>query len=179
MLIKFTFFTVYIVTLTLVIALIYNEWQYFLNPDPTFQFVPDTDFASKLRINIDMTVAMPCDSKYIFFINWLLNSWIKFVKIRNSFFREQSCEHSNLCQTRILLPNFVFTRRLRIPLSHAATQNNVGIFFVISNGHRGNNMIWYWYRMCSILGIMLIITNLILDDMLLLGSLIPSLLSSL
>jgi len=53
---------VYIVTLTLVIALIYNEWQYFLNPDPTFQFVPDTDFSSKLRINIDMTVAMPCDS---------------------------------------------------------------------------------------------------------------------
>jgi len=42
--------------------LIYNEWQYFLNPDPTFQFVPDTDFSSKLRINIDMTVAMPCDS---------------------------------------------------------------------------------------------------------------------
>ena len=35
-----------------------------MNPDPVFKFVPDADFAAKLQINIDMTVAMPCDSKY-------------------------------------------------------------------------------------------------------------------
>ena len=51
--------------MVLVFILIYNEWTYFLNPDPVFKFVPDADFAAKLQINIDMTVAMPCDSKYI------------------------------------------------------------------------------------------------------------------
>ena len=59
-----TFFSVYIITMVLVFILIYNEWTYFLNPDPVFKFVPDADFAAKLQINIDMTVAMPCDSKY-------------------------------------------------------------------------------------------------------------------
>eukprot|EP00093_Oithona_nana_P009997 09997.XXX_278508_277250_1 [CDS] Oithona nana genome sequencing. len=53
---------VYIITMVLVFILIYNEWTYFLNPDPVFKFVPDADFAAKLQINIDMTVAMPCDS---------------------------------------------------------------------------------------------------------------------
>ena len=63
--IKFGLFSVYIITMVLVFILIYNEWTYFLNPDPVFKFVPDADFAAKLQINIDMTVAMPCDSKYI------------------------------------------------------------------------------------------------------------------
>ena len=62
-----TFFSVYIITMVLVFILIYNEWTYFLNPDPVFKFVPDADFAAKLQINIDMTVAMPCDSKYQLF----------------------------------------------------------------------------------------------------------------
>ena len=48
--------------MVLVFILIYNEWTYFLNPDPVFKFVPDADFSAKLQINIDMTVAMPCDS---------------------------------------------------------------------------------------------------------------------
>ena len=75
--------------------------------------------------------------------------------------------------------SFTFTRRLRIPMSHAATQNNVAILLDISNGHRGNGKIWHWYIMCIIFGQCADYHNLILDDMLLLGSLIPSLLSSL
>ena len=52
-------------TLFFVIILIFNEFEYFLNPDPKFHFVPDADFEAKLQINIDMTVAMRCDSKSI------------------------------------------------------------------------------------------------------------------
>ena len=59
-----SFFTVYLVTLFFVIILIFNEFEYFLNPDPKFHFVPDADFEAKLQINIDMTVAMRCDSKF-------------------------------------------------------------------------------------------------------------------
>ena len=56
-------FPVYLVTLFFVIILIFYEFEYFLNPDPKFHFVPDADFEAKLQINIDMTVAMRCDSK--------------------------------------------------------------------------------------------------------------------
>ena len=60
-----SYFSVYLVTLFFVIILIFNEFEYFLNPDPKFHFVPDADFEAKLQINIDMTVAMRCDSKLI------------------------------------------------------------------------------------------------------------------
>ena len=40
------FLSVYIITMVLVFILIYNEWTYFLNPDPVFKFVPDADFAA-------------------------------------------------------------------------------------------------------------------------------------
>ena len=51
-----------LVTLICVLILIWKELEYFWNPDPTFQFVPDADFEAKLQINIDMTVAIRYDS---------------------------------------------------------------------------------------------------------------------
>lgn len=37
-----------------------SETRYFLNARLHFKFEPDTDVDDKLKINIDMTVAMPC-----------------------------------------------------------------------------------------------------------------------
>jgi len=42
--------------------LLWSELNYFFDPGFKFRFVPDTDFESKLQINVDMTVAMPCES---------------------------------------------------------------------------------------------------------------------
>jgi hypothetical protein len=33
-------------------------------PGFRFKFVPDTDYEAKLSINVDLTVAMPCDRKH-------------------------------------------------------------------------------------------------------------------
>lgn len=53
---------VYMVTWVALIVLVCSETSYFIHPpNPSFQFVPDNDFEAKLKINVDMTVAMPCD----------------------------------------------------------------------------------------------------------------------
>ena len=57
------FISVYIGTWILAIILIYIEFWYFMNPDHTFKFVPDKEFSGFVDINVDMTVAMPCESK--------------------------------------------------------------------------------------------------------------------
>ena len=49
-------------TTFLVCLLIWSEMRYFLNPGFKFRFVPDTDFESKLKINVDMTIATPCSA---------------------------------------------------------------------------------------------------------------------
>lgn len=40
--------------------IIVEETRYFLDTNFVFKFVPDADFDAKLKINIDITVAMPC-----------------------------------------------------------------------------------------------------------------------
>ena len=63
---KYSFiFSVFIVTWILAISLMYIEFWYFFNPDHTFKFVPDKEFSGFVDINVDMTVAMPCESKQI------------------------------------------------------------------------------------------------------------------
>ena len=53
----------FLITWILAITLIYIEFWYFFNPDHTFKFVPDKEFTGFVDINVDMTVAMPCESK--------------------------------------------------------------------------------------------------------------------
>ena len=50
-----------VVTALLVAALVWSEARYFLSPGYNFKFVPDADYETKLTINVDLTVAMPCD----------------------------------------------------------------------------------------------------------------------
>ena len=50
-----------IITFLLVIWMLYSEFNYFVFPGYKFRFVPDADFTAKLKLNVDMTVAMPCD----------------------------------------------------------------------------------------------------------------------
>ena len=52
-----------ILTFLLVVAMLYSELNYFLFPGHKFRFAPDADFMGKLKLNVDMTVAMPCDCK--------------------------------------------------------------------------------------------------------------------
>jgi len=47
------------------IWLIISEIQYVLQEHYTYKFVPDTEYESKLPINIDITVASTCDSKLL------------------------------------------------------------------------------------------------------------------
>ena len=54
-----------------------------MNPDHTFKFVPDKEFSGFVDINVDMTVAMPCESKkaHLNFVETLLNKNIKMYNI--------------------------------------------------------------------------------------------------
>lgn len=53
--------SVAIVTFLLVVLLVGSEINYFLWPGLKFRFAPDADMNAKLKFNVDMTVAMPCD----------------------------------------------------------------------------------------------------------------------
>ena len=58
-----------IITFLLVIWMLYSELNYFIFPGYKFRFVPDADFTAKLKLNVDMTVAMPCDCKSLKEVN--------------------------------------------------------------------------------------------------------------
>jgi len=51
-----------IITACIISWLIYSEISYYLQSRFMFKFVPDTDYEAKLKINIYLTVAMPCHS---------------------------------------------------------------------------------------------------------------------
>jgi len=53
--------SVSIVTFLLVLLLLYAELHYFLYPGFKFRFAPDSQLTGKLKLNVDLTVAMPCD----------------------------------------------------------------------------------------------------------------------
>jgi len=50
-----------IITFFLVVLMLYSEMNYYFWPALKFRFAPDADMNSKLKFNVDMTVAMPCD----------------------------------------------------------------------------------------------------------------------
>lgn len=52
--------TLSIIALILILWLLYSEITYYIHSKLIFKFSPDTELDSKLKINIDMTVAMPC-----------------------------------------------------------------------------------------------------------------------
>jgi hypothetical protein len=58
-----TSFAVSVVTCCLIMWLLYAEISYYLQANFKFRFLPDTDFDAKLKINVDLTVAMPCHGK--------------------------------------------------------------------------------------------------------------------
>lgn len=60
----FMHFPVSIISFVIIIVLVYSEVNYYLNSKFIFKFSPDVDFDEKLKINVDITVAMPCHSKY-------------------------------------------------------------------------------------------------------------------
>jgi len=49
-----------LVTFCIIVYLIVAETRYFLDSRLEFKFEPDTDIDAKLKLNIDITVAMPC-----------------------------------------------------------------------------------------------------------------------
>lgn len=49
-----------VITFFIIMWLVYSEVTYYLDSNLVFKFMPDTDMDEKLRINIDITVAMPC-----------------------------------------------------------------------------------------------------------------------
>ncbi|XP_043283408.1 endoplasmic reticulum-Golgi intermediate compartment protein 2 [Venturia canescens] len=49
-----------LVTFCLIVYLIYSETRYFLDSRLQFKYEPDTEIDAKLKLNIDITVAMPC-----------------------------------------------------------------------------------------------------------------------
>lgn len=55
-------FPVSIVTFILMAWLVYCEISYYLDSNFVFKFSPDIYFDEKLKINVDITVAMPCHS---------------------------------------------------------------------------------------------------------------------
>jgi hypothetical protein len=50
-----------VITFMLVVLLLYSEITYFYWPGLKFRFAPDADMHAKLKLNVDMTIAMPCD----------------------------------------------------------------------------------------------------------------------
>ncbi|KAG8234389.1 hypothetical protein J437_LFUL015129 [Ladona fulva] len=49
-----------IVSWAVIIWIVYSEVTFYLDARFKFRFIPDTEFDSKLKMNIDITVAMPC-----------------------------------------------------------------------------------------------------------------------
>ncbi|KAJ8683002.1 hypothetical protein QAD02_018794 [Eretmocerus hayati] len=49
-------------SIIIIVYLTYAETVYFLDSKLRFKFEPDTDYDSQLQMNVDITVAMPCDS---------------------------------------------------------------------------------------------------------------------
>jgi hypothetical protein len=58
-----TFFAVSVVSCCLIVWLLYSEISHYRDANFRFRFVPDSDFSAKLKINVDLTVAMPCHGK--------------------------------------------------------------------------------------------------------------------
>lgn len=52
--------SVSILSRLLIIYVVYVEFQYYLDSRLVFKFVPDSDMDTKLRVNLDLTVASPC-----------------------------------------------------------------------------------------------------------------------
>lgn len=53
-----------VISLVVIIWLMMMEMMYYLETSFTYTFIPDTDFSEKLKINVDITVAMPCRCGY-------------------------------------------------------------------------------------------------------------------
>ncbi|CAB0005666.1 unnamed protein product [Nesidiocoris tenuis] len=51
-----------IVAYVIICSVIFFEIRYYWDSDVAFHFVPDTDMHAKLKVNVDITVAMPCYS---------------------------------------------------------------------------------------------------------------------
>lgn len=51
-----------VITFFIIMWLVYSEVTYYFDSNLVFKFSPDTDMDEKLRINIDITVAMPCSN---------------------------------------------------------------------------------------------------------------------
>ncbi|XP_066584287.1 endoplasmic reticulum-Golgi intermediate compartment protein 2 [Prorops nasuta] len=51
-----------IFTIVIIVYLIIAETNYFLDSRLQFKFEPDTDYDEKVKINIDVTIAMPCST---------------------------------------------------------------------------------------------------------------------
>ncbi|XP_022192383.1 endoplasmic reticulum-Golgi intermediate compartment protein 2 [Nilaparvata lugens] len=51
-----------LITLTLITWLVYSEIRYYFDNRFIFKFSPDTDYDGKIKLNIDITVAMPCQN---------------------------------------------------------------------------------------------------------------------
>lgn len=53
--------SVSIITFICVVLLLHSEITYYFWPSYKFRFISDADLHSKLKLNVDLTVAMPCD----------------------------------------------------------------------------------------------------------------------
>jgi len=56
--------SVSVITFILVVLLLHSEISYYFWPSYKFRFSSDADINSKLKLNVDITVAMPCDRKF-------------------------------------------------------------------------------------------------------------------
>lgn len=57
-------FTASIIAYVLMVWLLISETSYYLHSKIVYRFLPDTDFDAKLKMFIDVTIAMPCVCKY-------------------------------------------------------------------------------------------------------------------
>lgn len=61
-----------VISFMLICWLVYSEVKYYLDSRFIFKFSPDTDFEDKLKINVDLTVAMPCQCTFLLLSLYLL-----------------------------------------------------------------------------------------------------------
>lgn len=48
----------------IIIILVYSEIQDFVDSGVRFHFTPDDELDSRMDLNVDMTIAMPCRCKF-------------------------------------------------------------------------------------------------------------------
>ncbi len=90
------FYLVSLICIFIILYLVFSEVNDFIHSGVKFHFVPDDDLDTRMDLNVDMTVAMPCRCKINYFVFPCLTSLRNLLVVRYwsrcfRFYRAKCC----------------------------------------------------------------------------------------